>query len=150
MRVKRTLTVLALTATTSGCASHSAPKAGGSTPPRITASGTPTASTSSAAKRCPAAPALLVWSKTPNAPATAKIIPGVEPGDCVNMIAYLTQVEPQGAGYCIQFSLASDFPKYNVQARPAPQPNRYISLAGDGCVYPSNYPHPPITPSSSH
>ena len=53
---------------------------------------------------------------------TAKIVPETEAGDCVVMIQNLMGTTPMGPGYCIQFSLASDFPGYDLHAIPAPQP----------------------------
>jgi hypothetical protein len=115
-------------------ATHAAPK-----PVATRAASTPAPAKTRAAAASPAqstcAPVgdILVRYVSPDLPASASRLGGVDPAKCRSTFKYVEATSPTGAGYCTEAAWAKDNPGYNVDAeRAAPLKNVQVKV-GPAC-----------------
>jgi hypothetical protein len=135
-----------------GCTtSKTAPGGGSAVTPTMTAAGSSQSSSGSAptpkVRRSCSDPVFKVipWSQVSNQPPTARLVDNLD-SSCFGEANYEFGRAPDAAGDCTEMAALSDYPNYDVKAKPAPPlpPGIVIVFKGTACGL-ANSAHPDIS-----
>lgn len=101
--------------------------------PAVTGKPTSTPSTPSPVKSCPPTRQVIVWTRVPGAPNSARVLGNYNAATCETTFKWLQDSSPAGPGYCTEAAYARDNPGYDVDASPAPHPKGVRVAVGGAC-----------------